>query len=257
MVPALCTYGTLALCAILIAYVVWRYDLYDHEPWYTLAIALVCGFGFMWLAGLVQIAAINAAVRFWPEGMGNPLAAALAGVSEEIAKVSAVGVIALGFRRVFNDPMDGIIYGSFAGLGAAIFESILNIGVAPPSPVLPGQEFIRLAGHLVFGGIGGYGLGLLAINAPWWRARALLCLAAAAIIHTVWDLIAFAGADYFHEHGSRARWHVVASLAIMVTGMVVFRWLVVRGERLSRVKFASPPPPPPPPAQAQSGAPGV
>jgi hypothetical protein len=44
----------LALCALLTARLVYRYDLYEHEPVPLLGVAVALGAGAMWLAGLVE-----------------------------------------------------------------------------------------------------------------------------------------------------------------------------------------------------------
>lgn len=44
-------YAMLALCALLIGLLVYRYDLHDREPWQMLLLAVVMGAGGMFLAG--------------------------------------------------------------------------------------------------------------------------------------------------------------------------------------------------------------
>jgi RsiW-degrading membrane proteinase PrsW (M82 family) len=238
MLAAIILYSSLLLCALLIARTVWKYDLYDHEPLHTLLFATLAGAGLMWLAGVVQVGLLQLQWHHAPEYWGNVSFSVFAGVTEEIAKLGAVAMIVIIFPRVFNDPMDGIIYGAFAGLGAAILESVLHLGFTPPTARLPGQEPIRLMGHLVFGGIGGFGLGLRTIHAPYWRVRVLLSLFAAITLHALWDIVAFYGDDYYREHNARAWWQIAASFMLMLGGMILFRWLVARGARLSKVVFS-------------------
>ena len=40
-------FGTLILCAVLAGLLVYRYDLYEQEPWYLLVIMAVIGAGAM------------------------------------------------------------------------------------------------------------------------------------------------------------------------------------------------------------------
>jgi RsiW-degrading membrane proteinase PrsW (M82 family) len=142
------------------------------------------------------------------------------------------------FRRHFNDPLDGLIYGSFAGLGAAIEESITVLGFADGPILLPGQEPVRLAGHLIMGGIGGFGLGMRPLADRRWHLWALATLAAAALLHTLWDVVAFHAHDHADLHARASPWHTAAGVLLMLAGMVVFRWLVRRGAALSRRVFA-------------------
>lgn len=40
-------YLTLGLCAVFAAALVWRYDLYEREPWYMVLLAVASGIGAM------------------------------------------------------------------------------------------------------------------------------------------------------------------------------------------------------------------
>src|SRR5690606_24377502 len=87
--------------------------------------------------------------------------ALVAATHEGLGKFLVVLLIALLFRGVFNDPADGIIYGSLVGLGAGLMESIALLGFGGGRSFLPPAEIVRLLGHAVFGGITGYGLGAM------------------------------------------------------------------------------------------------
>jgi RsiW-degrading membrane proteinase PrsW (M82 family) len=230
-------YGTLALCAAIIGWMVLRYDLYDREPWHTLALVMLVGAALMWLAGKAQGALIRLAADHTPNIVGNTLFATLAGTLEEIAKIASVLIVAFLFRRHFNDPIDGLIYGSFAGLGAAIEESIFHMGFESTTMILPGQEPIRLMGHLIMGGIGGFGLGFWFVRAPRWPLWTFGSLAAAILLHTLWDIVAFDAADHLAQYKSINTWHTAASIALMLAGMIAFRIMVVRGSAMSRSVF--------------------
>lgn len=236
-------YSALLLCGGLIAWTVLRYDLYDREPWYTLLLALVCGGAAMYVAGRVQALAIHRLADARPEFMAvarnsNAACALLAGVTEEIAKLCGVGAVLLLFRKHFNDPLDGIIYGSMAGLGAAIEESIFVMGAGPDT--LPGQEPVRLAGHLVMGGIGGFGLGALPMGRKHWPLIVLASLAGAMLLHTTWDLIAFEAADQARGARRQSPLLTAASLGAMGAGLFAYRLLVMRASRFSRSMFEKP-----------------
>jgi RsiW-degrading membrane proteinase PrsW (M82 family) len=202
---------------------------------------VLLGAAFMYVAGQIQIAVMSAGGAFAARHFDTMLAV-LAGTTEEAAKLGVVLIVACVFRTSFNDPLDGLIYGSLAGLGAAIEETVALIGWPRPSELPLGTEVIRQCGHLVMGGICGFGAGWLATARG--RARhgfllpVLACYLGAASLHTAWDLVAFDAENVSSQRGS-TRWHVYASIALMLLGMVVYRAMVMRGDRLSRGVFAT------------------
>jgi RsiW-degrading membrane proteinase PrsW (M82 family) len=227
-------YLVLGLCALAMAATVYRYDLYDREPPLAMLTVVALGAAMMHLAGIAQVAFMSAlgsrAAAAW-----NLTMALSAGFSEEMAKVLCVLAIAIAGRRWFNDPIDGLIYGSLAGLGAAIEESVVLLMASRPHEFLPAGEPVRLAGHLVMGGISAFGIGALArasSRPPRWSIAA--CLFIGAVLHTAWDIVAFSAAD----HGKMLGWHVAASMALMIAGFAVYRGLVGVGSRLSKRVFS-------------------
>jgi RsiW-degrading membrane proteinase PrsW (M82 family) len=110
-------YVAVCVCALLAAVLVYRYDLYNREPWYMLALA--AGLGFAVMRAL-------AAAELWMLGFveANAAEAAVGALVEEAARLAAVIALALTFPRHFDDPMDGILYGSITGLGMAVEESL-------------------------------------------------------------------------------------------------------------------------------------
>ncbi len=212
-----------------------RYDLYDREPWHTLALVMLVGAALMWLSGKAQGTLIRLAADYTPSIVGNTLFATLAGTLEEIAKLASVAIIAVLFRRHFNDPIDG----SFAGLGAAIKESIFYMGFDSTIMILPGQEPIRLMGHLIMGGIGGFGMGFWATRVRLWPLWTLGSLACAMILQALWDIVAFDAADHLAQYKFINGWHTIASVALMLAGMIAFRIMVLRRSAKSRGVFRS------------------
>lgn len=217
-------YATLGMCAIAIGAAAWRYDAYVREPIPMILLTVALGAAFMWLAGRVQVWVINLAAEHG-RIMPNVSLASLAGLTEEISKLSVVLVLAWLARRFVNEPIDGMIYGSFAGLGAAIEESIWVID-SDHMTHLSAQEPVRLAGHLVFGGIGGYGVGLLVTRAPRRVTLTILGFLAAAVIHTLWDVVAFDAAEKFNANKVLAWYHTAGGVGLMLAGMVVYRLLI-------------------------------
>jgi RsiW-degrading membrane proteinase PrsW (M82 family) len=224
-------YASLALCALIVAVIVYRYDLYDREPIVLLVLATAAGAGAMWLAGRVEVIWLT---RVWPDRVDStPLIASLAGTHEEAGKLLVVVLIAVVFRSRFNDPMDGLIYGSFAGLGAAIEESFAVLERLGPES-LPPQEPVRLMGHLVMGGIGSAGVGLWKGGVRRGPVVAACTFGLAVGVHILWDLVAVPA----QSSGSMSGARTVAAVAVMALGLVCYAGLVVAGSAASRRVFA-------------------
>ncbi len=225
-------YGTLALCAGFLGWLVVRYDLHQREPLPLMLVAVALGAMGMHLAGRAQLAAIG-----WMHGhvITNTELAVLAGVSEEFAKFAVVVAMALSARRHFNEPIDGLVYGAFAGLGAALEESVAVLAMDGATGFLPAAEPVRLAGHLVMGGIGGFGVGFVVLRS---RLAALwigLSLLGAVALHVLWDVVAFAAFDAYRAGGGVRATHSAASIGLMLGGMGVFRGMVGVGARATGI----------------------
>lgn len=228
-------YVTLGACAVGIALLVRRYDLYISEPIPMVVAAIALGIGAMIIATAVQVRVIHslAAARVL---MTDPLLAVLAGSTEELGKVAVVAAIALGLRRHFDEPIDGLVYGSFAGLGAALIESIWVLR-GETLAVLPPQEPIRLAGHVIMGGIGGFGMGLITLRRRGAGAAIVLSYFGAVALHSLWDLVAFTAANEYQRTHRSSPTHSALAVGLMLAGMIAYRWLVGLGARLTRAKL--------------------
>jgi RsiW-degrading membrane proteinase PrsW (M82 family) len=224
-------YSSLAFCALGVGLAVTRYDLYVREPWYMLLAATAMGAVAMLSAYGFEIAIIRIAGRLG-RPIDMPTLAAVAGVTEELAKFFTVIVIAVAAKRHFGEPMDGLVYGSFVGLGAAIEESVWLLRQLPETAYLPPQEPVRLVGHLVMGGIGAFGLGLVAIRSRWAWVAVPGALAAAIILHTAWDIVAFQNTGM--KLARITTWQGGLPIVLMLVGMITYRRLVYIGGRLMR-----------------------
>lgn len=236
LLPTVCLYLTLAACGVLIGLMVVKYDLYQRERWYMILLAVALGALGMFLAGQAQHVYIRSAEARL-HIISNTELAILAGTTEELAKFLVVCGLGLFARRHLDEPVDGIIYGAFAGLGAALEESTYFLGWTAVPMFLPPQEPIRLAGHLIMGGIGGYGVGLLRtrIGGMGYAAGStLLAFVAAIVLHTLWDVVAFDAAEHFERARALKLWHSVSPVALMLAGMIVFKLLIHRGLRHTR-----------------------
>jgi RsiW-degrading membrane proteinase PrsW (M82 family) len=214
-------YVAVCVCAVLAAILVYRYDLYNREPWYM--IALAGGLGFL-------VMRMVAGVELWALGLVETRAAeaAVASFLEEAARLAAVVALALVFPRDFDDPMDGIIYGSIMGLGMAVEESLYFLQFRSDADrLLFPLELVRLCGHLVMGGIAAFGVRV------GWRVL-FATFAAALVLHFSWDWVALAAAD----RSTMSAELTLAAAGIMLAGIALYGTLVVLGSRLSRGAFA-------------------
>ena len=224
-------YATLALCAAVTGVVVYRYDLYDREPWWLLGVCAALAAGAMTTAGRLE----SLLFRSWT-APGDAATALLAAAVEELAKLGVVAAIAFVDRRDFNDPLDGLVYGSMAGLGAAVEESAAFLRGASHAPtLLPGSEVVRIAGHLVMGGIGAFGLGPLRLGRRRAWAWLVFGLAAAIALHFLWDWMSLRSVT------PRSTAATLRAAGLMLVGLALWRRLVTLGLSWSQAVFASDP----------------
>jgi RsiW-degrading membrane proteinase PrsW (M82 family) len=237
-------YLVVLLAAVLLGVLVYRYDMYDREPWYVLLFALAAGYAAFWGLGYVEDYS-NARLGFY-RGEGHTAGqAAVAASHEELSKLLVVVLIAVVFRRHFNDPMDGLIYGAFVGLGMAAEEAVFYLRLSFASGQyestldLIGREVTRLMLHLLMGGLSGFGVGLVVEHSRVRRWYVLLVgsLAASMAIHFLWDYLcgipSAAGTSPAGELALRG-----SAVLLMLLAMGLFGAAVAFASRLSREKFA-------------------
>jgi RsiW-degrading membrane proteinase PrsW (M82 family) len=224
-------HAILALCALGAGLLVRRHDMHDREPWWALlGVALLGGL----LAPLCG-AAEDAVVRGITSTPSSALIAAAAAGIEEGARLLAVLAVAVLLPRVFNDPMDGIAYGSVAGIGMSVYESWLYLG---PSPALEGPlaalEFARLGEHMVLGGIAGFPLGMARTGFPHAGRAFATCVPAAVGLHFAVDAAALATAGDAAAAGRASLF--VASCVL--AGFLLYGALATIASEWSRRMFA-------------------
>lgn len=222
-------YLVLLLCGLGIAAIVYRYDMYDREPALLLALVATGGIACYWLAGAVED-------YFLDKYLVPPIAvhAALAGICEEAGKVLVVLIVAVTCRPFFNDPIDGLIYGAFAGLGFGLGESFYVVSEAGPEWGVVPTESVRLFLHTLMGGLGGYGIGMSVFpgRKAGWPAWAVGGMVLAMLIHFLWNC--FVGLVPVEQTGLRTQ---VVAVSLMLGLTATFGFLVVVGARHSRAVF--------------------
>ena len=224
-------YGSLAVCAVLAALLVYRYDMYEREPWYMILLAVALGWGAMWLIGFAEGWTLD---RFGAAPRPDLLVAAVASTHEELVRLAVVILLAIVLPGQFNDPMDGIIYGSIIGVGMAIDESIFYLRLDPAAgPMLPPAEVIRVTGHLLMGGITGFAIGMARMRMRGWPLALAGCLTVSMSLHFLWDAIALSARSV----GAMRAWQTVGAIGLMGGGILFYGMLVVRGSAWSRQIF--------------------
>ena len=219
-------YLAMLLCGLGIAAMVYRYDMYDSEPLVLLAVAVVLGAAAVSIVGSLEDKFIESRGG-WTVVRGSIAAA----VFEESFKLLTVVLFSLGCRRFFNDPMDGLIYGAFVGLGFGIGESIFYVSEDPQASlaVLP-VEAIRLFLHARWGGLCGYGIGLARFpnRSPGWPLWLAGGVGTAMLTHYLWDR--YLGLVEIDDP-MQAR---IVAISLMMSLTLAFGFLIVRGSTLSR-----------------------
>ncbi len=173
------------LCAAGGVVIVLRHDLHDREPPLAVALCILTGFLATPFLGRLEDGIIFGISRT----PSIALIALAAGVVEEFSRTLLVTAFALVDRRRFNDPMDGIVYGSLLGIGMAGFETLLYAGGGfPPDGETLSREAVRLYGHIILGGIAGYPAGLLRMKERTGPLAMAVFPVAAAALHFLVDL---------------------------------------------------------------------
>ncbi|MFP6669784.1 MAG: PrsW family glutamic-type intramembrane protease [Pirellulaceae bacterium] len=231
-------YGCLALCALVLILMVYRYDMYDKEPWYMLVLALALGMLACVAIGNFEDYLFLEFDSFFKGDYPLEKQALVVGVCEELIKLLAVAVIAIVGSRHFNDPMDGLIYGAFVGLGFGLNESLFYLGLNGATLRLDtlGETPVRLFLHLLFGGVGGFGLGLARFSKRWrvWPVIFLVCLGTSIAIHSLWDYwLGERGEDPLTDQQRQ-----LTAITLMGILTIFFGFLVMVGARSSRSVFA-------------------
>ena len=224
-------YATMVLGAILVGGLVYRYDMYEKEPWYMLAGTAALGAATMWLLGYLE----DLSLSFFPPPRTSVVIAAVAATHEEFAKLGIVLVIALAIPSQLNDPMDGIIYGSIAGLGMAVEESVFYMSFSNPQGfLLPPSEVVRLVCHPLMGGICGFAIGMKRMQMSAWPSVLAGCMTLSLTFHFLWDWVAFSALF----EGDKRWWPHIASALLMLAGILFYGGLVEIASDWSRQVFA-------------------
>jgi RsiW-degrading membrane proteinase PrsW (M82 family) len=155
---------------------IYRKDCYEPEPLHLLAWIFFLGALSVIAAGLIELP--------FPEGVIS--SAFIAPVVEESLKFLVV-FLAIYRHPEFDEPMDGIVYATAAGLGFATVENVLYVidgGIA----VGIIRAIASVPGHVVFSCIWGFALGTAKFRPKKERAKIILTgLFGAMLMHGIFN----------------------------------------------------------------------
>jgi len=202
------------------AYAFYREDVHEREPVWLLALAVVGG-------ALSMLLALWLENRLLPGlDLEGDLAARLeavffvAGPVEELCKFVAVWLLVRPWAS-FNEPMDGILYAVMAATGFATAENLYFMQGDPQ--VILSRGPISVAMHLLFAAF--WGGALAEAQGMTGRARRFcliaLGVAAAAVVHGLFDAIVFAGQREITLAQSRA-----AQILLALACFAFLRWRI-------------------------------
>ena len=184
---------------------VWWVDRYDREPLHLVASV------FLWGASIAPVASVMASGAlariyggsFLGGGIGTTGSLFLAPFIEEIAKAAGLLLIVL-LTNKFDNPTDGVVYGTAVGLGFAVTENLYYAfgaiagarGIDGVLILVSGRTLLVAGIHALssatFGGFLGYAVlsAKKATRLGWASAGLVLAIA----LHTAWNMaVLYAG----------------------------------------------------------------
>lgn len=178
--------GTMAVApaAALLMFVYLR-DRYEPEPKRLVA--------YVFLAGALSIlpaVILESGLLSLRPGTGVLYQAfVVAGLVEEGVKWLAIWLVGYHSPQ-FNEPMDGIVYATAAGLGFATVENLLYVGAGGVATGLT-RAFLAVPGHALFAVAMGYHLGLakFAPEARRRRWQLAMALVLPVALHGLYDAL--------------------------------------------------------------------
>ncbi len=174
------------LPGLLIGFFIFRIDKYEREKLLPLAVCFALGTAITYPALHLQIYLDG--LGFSEEGtLWQTLVFALVGValSEELFKSACVFVYPF-HQKFFNEPMDGIVYTVFVGMGFATAENVLYAFEFDLTTVLV-RSFTAVPAHAVFGVLAGYYFGLAKFAAGGKLLLILQGILCAVLLHGLYD----------------------------------------------------------------------
>lgn len=182
-----------------IFWALYHYDKDRHlpEPLGHLLLAFVLGVASAYLASLMYWSLGLVGLRFNAFALAEShpwglLAYAILaiGVIEELAKLIPFLLIVIHFRE-FDEPIDGIIYGSFIALGFAAVENVHYVGLLSNLEAYA-RGFAGPVVHIVFASIWGYYIGRAWLCRRHLARTIIAALGFTALLHGFYDYVVIA-----------------------------------------------------------------
>jgi RsiW-degrading membrane proteinase PrsW (M82 family) len=198
LIPAAMIGAAIGPCLLLL----WLVVVADSrpEPPRVVLIAAVLGAFSGVVAGAVEVwLRRHIPIAHSPWLAADEIALLFAAIPEETVKISVIAAIALRERH-FDEPMDGVVYGTAVGLGFAALENLLYVGFSPNwQTVAAARGVLSVPLHGALGAIAGayiasarFGGALGAHKRRRWPRARLFFLAwlIPVVLHTVYDAAA-------------------------------------------------------------------
>lgn len=214
---------------------IWFFDRYDREPLHFVFAVFLWGASVAPMLAITGLSALDALLVGLQARAPDLLVGSLsAPLMEELAKGLGV-VLVVVFSKHFDNPTDGLVYGTAVGLGFAVTENfIYAVGASTVPPFDAGNMLILTGGRTLlsagvhalssatFGGFVGY-----AILTRKWRVRILwvvLGFLAAVGMHGAWNM-ALLLVGPFSPDGTLRSWLAVIPGLYLVFGLVLALFL--------------------------------
>lgn len=109
------------------------------------------------------------------------------GITEELAKLLPFVLIVLRFKA-FDEPLDGIVYGSFLALGFSLVENLHFAQFLTPTEIAA-RGFAGPLVHIVFTSVWAYHIGSAHLRGEGVLRASVVWLAVSALLHGIYDFI--------------------------------------------------------------------
>lgn len=175
------------LPGLVISYYIFYIDKFEREKFLPLVLCFVLGIASTYPGLYLQEFAESVGITEGEGGLLSTFIYAMLAIAltEELVKSACVFIFPY-HRPFFNEPMDGIVYSVFVGMGFATFENILYAESFGLETILV-RAVTAVPAHATFGVISGYYYGLSKFQPQ--RRFVLLAkgLFLAVIFHGVYD----------------------------------------------------------------------
>jgi len=193
MSPALFVFPILVPAVFWAAYH-YYHDRKSPEPLPNLLLAAVLGAAASWISKVLYVSLDRVGLRYDALELAQDnlpglfLFAVLGiGLIEETAKLTPFLLVVLRFRD-FDEPVDGIVYGSFIALGYALVENVHYLQFLSPGEAVA-RGFAGPLVHIVFASVWAYRVGIARLAGRSVGRAALGWLAVAALLHGTYDFV--------------------------------------------------------------------